>query len=234
MFQKSPEPLELVPLRTGPLQEFFVKIGSEEMFLRVIALWTDNTALGGAAPTFQLKAPGGIITSVNAGAGDVEIPGEGGRAATANCERLQGDVFLVTIANINEDVTNRNWQLRIKNNADQTLRFVWISADRERRTRQPWLVLPSSLSLAGSTPIHFIPVRNWGTAPVTIDDAPDTLIGGRGSPVTLVSRPVQVAPHGVDHIVVRCAPVAVPQELRHTFTSNDPDSTHATLPIRIS
>lgn len=238
------KPLPLTPGQTGPLFEFFVKVGAEEMFLRVIALWTDNTALEGAAPTFQLKAPGGIITSVNAGAGDVDLPGEGGLAGTADCQRLQGDIYLVTIADINEDVTGRKWQLRIRNNADQALNFVWVSSDKERDTRQPWMVLgdppdapglagPARLSLAGASRGEFFTVRNWGTAPLEIRDAVNEPIGGPQSPAILVSRPAQIAPHGVDHMVIRCEPVDVPAEFPHTFDSNDPEPTHKTLRIEV-
>lgn len=130
-----------------------------------------------------------------------------------------------------------------RNNADETLRFVCVSSHKERNTLQPWMTLgnrqndesgPARLSFVGPSLGQFITVRNWGTAPVTINDTPGTPIGGQQSPVILVSRPSEIAPHGVDHISFRCEQVDVQAEFPHTFDSNDKEPMHTALRIVVT
>ncbi len=237
-FTMPDEPLDLVPQQTGKLAVFSVGSGAESVFLRVIALWTDNTALeNGAAPTFQLQAPGGIITPVSVETENVELSGEGGTAGIVNCQRFDDEIYLVTVSDINEDVVgpSRNWRLRIRNNAAKALRFVWVSSDRERDTRQPWIVLgegpsvgPAEVLLSHPSPGEFFTVRNWGTESLEIRDPLNSPIGGPQSPVVLEHCPAQIAPHGVDHIVIRRGPTAVPSavHLSHTFQTNDEHPRH--------
>ncbi|MFG1953477.1 hypothetical protein [Micromonospora sp. NPDC048830] len=241
-FQMFPpdEPLALAPGKTGPLCAFFVPIQVERTFLRLIALWTDNAALEGAAPTIQIKANDGVITSVKADAGDVDIPTTDDVAGTANCRRLPGDVYLVTIANLPGRDTH--WQLRVRNNADRDLRFVWVSSHEEEATLQPWMAVGDQrdetgrrvVSLVGRRTDQFVAVRNLGTRPLEIRDMLDTPVGGQDSPVRLVSRPAVVAPHGVDHIVLRCEEIDAPLDLSHTFDANDEEPTHRTLRITVT
>ncbi|MGG7569212.1 hypothetical protein [Streptomyces sirii] len=173
------EPLTLVPGETGPLIEFDVPIEPVPMFLRFIALWTDNTPLEGAAPTFGIKLGEGLITPVAADDTEVGIPGpkEGG---TASCRRLPGDIYLLTVINHSESSTT--WKLRIKNRADQTLRFVWVNSNITDDTFQPWMALDDQLSITGRSPVSFAVVRNWGPGTLTIEDSPGTPVGGQDSP----------------------------------------------------
>lgn len=222
------EPLTLVPGETGPLIEFDVPIEPVPMFLRVIALWTDNTPLEGAAPTFGIKLGEGLITAVAADDTEVRIPGpkEGG---TASCRRLPGDRYLLTVINHSESRTT--WKLRIKNRADQTLRFVWVNSNITDDTFQPWMALDDQLSITGRSPVSFVVVRNQGTGSLTIEDSPGTPVGGQDSPVVLVHRPVEVATHGVDHLAFACGDVLSRRELEHTFKTNDDKADHTTLRI---
>jgi hypothetical protein len=227
MFPRD-EPLTLAPGGTGPLTEFDVPIEPVPMFLRFIALWTDNTPLKGAAPTFGIKMGEGLITTVAADGTEVGIPGPKG-GGTASCRRLPDDLYLLTVVNHSESDTT--WRLRIKNRADQTLRFVWVSSNVIDDTFQPWMALDGGLSITSRSPAGFVVVRNWGPGTLTIEDSPGTPVGGQDSPVVLLHRPMEIAPHGVDHLVFTCGEVASRRNLAHTFTTNDDKADHATLRV---
>ncbi|MEV5349979.1 hypothetical protein ACIG54_37080 [Streptomyces achromogenes] len=224
----SDEPLTLAPGQTGPLVDFEVPIEPVPMFLRFIALWTDNTPLNGAAPTFGIKLGEGLITTVAANDTEVVIPGpkEGG---TARCRRLNDDLYLLTVVNHTESRTS--WQLRIKNKADRTLRFVWVNSNVKDDTFQPWMAVDDQLTITSRSPVGFVVVRNWGTGTLTIDDSPGTPVGGQNSPVVLVHRPAEIAPHGVDHLAFSCGDVRSRMNLEHTFRTNDDKTAHTTLQI---
>lgn len=224
----SDKPLTLEPGETGPLVDFEVPIEPVPMFLRFIALWTDNTPLSGAPPTFGIKLGEGLITTVAADDTEVDIPGpkEGGKV---RCQRLEDDLYLLTVVNRTESRTT--WQLRIKNKADRTLRFVWVNSNVVDDTFQPWMALDGQLSILGRSLAGFVVVRNWGTGTLTIDDSPGTQVGGQDSPVVLVHRPAEIAPHGVDHLVFSCGDVLSRTNLQHTFRTNDDKAAHTTLQI---
>ncbi|MFJ5774575.1 hypothetical protein [Streptomyces sp. NPDC093094] len=222
------KPLTLMPGETGPLIKFDVPIEPVPMFLRFIALWTDNTPLGRDAPTFGIKLGEGLITTVAADGTEVGIPGpkEGG---TASCRRLPDDIYLLTVVNHSESSTT--WKLRIKNRADETLRFVWVNSNITDDTFQPWMALDDQLSIISGSPGGFAAVRNWGPGTLTIEDSPGTPVGGQESPVVLVHRPAEIAPHGVDHLAFTCGNVFNRMNLEHTFKTNDDKADHATLRI---
>ncbi|MCX4966923.1 hypothetical protein OHA98_19225 [Streptomyces sp. NBC_00654] len=224
----SDEPLTLAPGQTGPLVDFEVPIEPVPMFLRVIALWTDNTPLNGAAPTFGIKLGQGLITTVDADGTEVGIPGPKG-GGTASCQPLHDDIYLLTVVNHTESRTS--WQLRIKNKADRTLRFTWVNSNIKDDTFQPWMALEDQLSITGASPVGFVVVRNQGTGTLTIDDSPGTPVGGQDSPVVLVHRPAEIAPHGVDHLAFSCGEILSRRNLEHTFRTNDEKSAHTTLQI---
>jgi hypothetical protein len=230
------QPLALAPQQTAAEWTLFpVPLSFEEIFIRVIALWTGNTALLGAAPSFHLQAPEGIITPVSPGAGDIAVSGDGGTAGIANCRHLGDDIYLIKIREINEDNSGRPWKLRIKNNAHKELRFAWVVSDEEDDTRQPWIALtdgpsvrPPTMSLQHANAGDYFTVRNLGPGPLEIHDPPESPIGGEQSRIILESRPSQIAPHGVDHIVIHRdandPPLAVP--ISHVFSTNDTEPTH--------
>ncbi|WP_172652942.1 hypothetical protein [Rhodococcus opacus] len=230
-FFPNDKPLKLAPQQNGPLWDLTVPVGAEDKFLRVIALWTDNTALERAAPTvqLQLKAPGGILTTVTAGDGPVAVIGQNGIRGVAECTRLPRDVYLVAITEISEQNTGRNWVFRIKNNSDQSLRFVAVVANKAVDTVKPWLVLgedraaiPPSVSVEISieTEGEYLTVQNWGTGTASIFDELGP-IGDLQSPANLVHCPETVEIHGVDHMAIRAVSNASPTELIHSLDTND-------------
>lgn len=229
------EPLGVPGGRTGPLMELFIPAEANEMFLRVIALWRDNTPLVGAAPTFHLKSGReGEITEVNADGEEVLIPDDEGKtAAHATCRRLPADTYLLTLSDLADSAGP--WYLRIRNNDSETLRFTWVSATEEDDTLQPRMVLEPTgtdpgdgvLSLRSGETERVVRVSNCGTAPLIIDDEPGTTLGG--SPAVLSSRPARIAPHEVDHLTISCGEVSFYEEYEHVFYSNDPDPAHNTL-----
>ncbi len=238
VFQLFPatEPLPLVAGQTSDLFEFPVFAQAPQNFIRFIALWTDNTAPGSPAPTIQLKSGGGLIKSVPADVGDVELPNGAG---IASCQSQPADTYLLTLSEMSDD--SGPWSLRIKNNADKTLRFAWVSAPEEQNTLRPWLAVgdgvrdaagTSLLSLTVRSTDQFVPVHNWGTTSATLGDQVDMPIGGQDSPVVLAGRPDSIEPHGVDHISLRCEQLA-PHELEHVFESNDIDPAHTTVRLTI-
>jgi hypothetical protein len=85
------------------------------------------------------------------------------------------------------------------------------------------------LSLVSGEPERRITVRNWGTAPLRINDEPGSQLGSGGSPAILLSRPDQIATHDVDNLAVRCGEVSFRDDFEHVFDSNDSMAAHNTL-----
>jgi hypothetical protein len=141
--------------------------------------------------------------------------------------------------------------MRIKNNESETLYFVWVISKYEGETHQPWMRLfhdtratlgygllrfgpikPERVDVssafgnplaAGFTPVETeILVRNWGTAPLTIRDAPGPFgPSGRDIGVTLVRRPDEPAPHGCRSSILRNSSAIAAHGFTHTLDCND-------------
>ncbi|MGG7569213.1 hypothetical protein [Streptomyces sirii] len=242
VFQLLPErePIEIRGGATGPLVPFVVPLEATEMFIRVIALWRDNRPLVGRAPTFELKSGrDGQLTAVDAGTGKVEIREiKGDIAALTEVQRLPLDSYLITLSGLEENPGP--WHLRITNNDAETLRFAWVSSYREEETFQPWMALERAttsqdglLALHGENPETVITVRNWGTAPLIINDPPGTRLGSEQSPVVLRRRPASIAPHDTDELVVECGQVCFADRFSHTFDTNDMNRARTTLSFEV-
>lgn len=240
MFQQFPTqlPLELQHNQSSSLFEFDVPIEFEEVFLRVIALWRDDDVLGGNAPTFELRPRRGLITALSADQDNIEIrSNDGATLGIARCQRLPDDIYLLGVSEIAEG--SRPWQLRITNNDPETLRFVWFSSRSETNTLQPWMNIENLESPGMGTVLGIresvtkqMIVRNWGTAPLVLEDEAGRPLGGEGSPAILVARPQEVPPHGRDTITIGCGRVeATRTKIQHSFTCNDTVPEHTTLII---
>jgi hypothetical protein len=241
VFQTLPSsgPLLLARQETSPLFEFFVPNEAEKVFIRMIALFRDNEPLGGEAPTFQIRAGSGMITSVGPDSGEVSVPhpsGVGNSVGKLRCQREPKDIYLITISDIVEN--SGPWKLRIRNNDAEPLRFVGFNSHRERDTLQPWMRLGnpntsfiSYLEFQAKRSIRTIEVRNWGTAPLTFADEPGP-IGGRDSDFILKSRPARVDPHQVDGITIE-AQSDTRTDFTHQFSCNDTIEGHANLSLAI-
>lgn len=225
------EPLALAGGQTSELFEFSVPAEPAPRFLRIIALWRDNTPFEGAAPTFQIKMAQGEIRSVPVDGDPVLIPGLPG-GGQASCQSQGRDIYVLEVVNHTEqDLT---WKLRITNNTNVTLRFVWVHAETALKTKAPWMVIDGDLSIASRSLGSFVTVRNWGTETLRIHDIDKTPIGPPDSPVVLASRPSKLPPHGVDHFAFTCGEVSSPKAFAHTFTANDDNLDHTTLRVAIT
>jgi len=135
-------PVEIGGEQTGRLFDLIMSPGESAMYLRFIALFRDNRPLRGEAPTFQIQAPGGFFASVGPTSGRVEILGvQDNVVASVTCTRDSNDVFLLAISDIAEN-SGRTWQMRIRNNDPESLRFLGFASNIADETLQPWLVLP--------------------------------------------------------------------------------------------
>ncbi|KJS52892.1 hypothetical protein VM98_28550 [Streptomyces rubellomurinus subsp. indigoferus] len=228
---------DLVPIEIG------------ETYLRVIALWRDNQALGGKAPTVEVRSGQGGLTPLTVtplGEGTTAVPvigTDGVVAAQGTCVRGNDDVYLVHLFAIAE--TNGPWQLRLTNNDPQTLHFVAISSTDPDQTLQPWMVwgaTPGNFTAAGDPnelhvflpglfTTHAVTVRNLGTAPLVFDEKAGESIGGPDSPAVMAALPARtdpdhhplIAPHGVDQIVfgVHHNGADADTTVTHTVQAND-------------
>jgi hypothetical protein len=240
-FRAIPEsgPITLAAQQTSPLFELFVPDEAEQMFLRAVALSRDNDPLGGDAPTFQIRAARGVLVSVGPDSGVVTIPDNAGNAVgSVRCQRLPDDVFLLTISDVVEN--SGPWVFRIKNNDPETLRFLAFSSHHEAATRQPWTVLGDPNAAFGRAVLRFsgdqsasIPVRNWGTAPLVIDEALGTPLGAADSPVFLTARPDNVPLHGLAELTTETRGVGASRQLDHVLLCNDTIEANRRLALRV-
>jgi hypothetical protein len=236
---RDSDPLPLAGQETSPLFEFFVPDEGGDFFIRVIALFRDEEPLGGEAPTFQIRAGRGVLTSIGPDSEEVSIPGgDGNPVGSLRCQREPNDIFLITIADIVEN--SGDWKLRIRNNDPESLRFFGFSAPRERDTRQPWMRLGDPETEFISTHLEFfgsdtqaIEVRNWGTESLTFDEAAGP-IGDPDFGLRLESLPTSpLDPHQVGLITFETAQVARSATLTHKLSCNDMIERHSTLSLEV-
>ncbi|GHF60653.1 hypothetical protein [Streptomyces thermodiastaticus] len=237
------------PFRTARLTEnemsspieFVVLLGAQQTFLRTIAHFEPGVVLGGAPPTFFIKAGLGDPTPVEEGAEPVDIPGSSGTpVATAECHRTAEDIdtYLVTI---HHGAPSGPWLLQIRNNDPEALEFAGFISHDEDETRQPWAEFAQQRRLEGSETesFHSIPVRNVGTERLTIADLTGSQLGGESSPCIIHARPESIDPHDVGGITVLCDPLRPgrsehSRRFTHTFDTNDVDLAHARVVFEVA
>jgi len=232
-------PLPIAGQQTSQLFDINMPAGEETFFLSFIALFRDNEPLGGEAPTFQIRAGRGVITSVGPNSAGVDIPdGDESVVGTVTCKRLPNDVFLLTISEIVEN--SGPWRIRIRNNDSESLRFLGFSSTQAENTLQPWLVVggpgerragESFFRLAEGS--QSIEIRNLGTAPLDLFEDPGPL--GEDPSVILTEKPTRVELHGKDKLTFKCDDRAIGRIL-HFLRCNDmiKDHTQVDLLVTIS
>ncbi len=235
-------PMPVPPGKKSPFFPFSPD-GERLMFLRAVALWTDNTPLPGAEPVFQLRAPGGIFTDVKPDGKPVDITGD--MTGKATCVAEGKGIFLVSVSITSLFAPASPWHIRIENTADRELRFVTVSSTNEPATRQPWIVIgdpprgiapTSAAEMTFNQPSdgEFLKVSNWGTGELTLlHDVGETLGDAVDSPLVLAHRPKVVAPHGVDHMIIRCTEVGFDGEIAFRFASTDERPDHGLIKIHV-
>ena len=256
----SDSPLELASGQFSDVLPFTDSVPAEadQAYIRIIALFRDNEALGGEAPTIEIRAGEGsltplVVTPQGSDTTAVTMVGTNGVAAgTATCERENNDVYFIQISDIAKG--NGPWQLRIKNNDPQTLHFVSISSTNAAETRQPWMIwgatrnsfttsgnpddLNFTLQALHST--HSVTVRNLGTRPLRFAETAGIPIGAPDSPAEIQRLPSsndnnpQIDIHGVDDIVFGIHQNGADSTvtITHTMRADDPRHT-ANLTITV-
>uniref|UniRef100_UPI001F16F233 hypothetical protein n=1 Tax=Streptomyces sp. NRRL S-475 TaxID=1463910 RepID=UPI001F16F233 len=181
----------------------------------------------------------GETTAVDEGTDPVDIPGSGGvTVATAACHRTTEDIdtYLVTI---NHSAPSGPWQIQIKNNEPEVLKFVGFISHAEEETLQPWAGF-SAPRLQGQEAgsIHGISVHNTGTKPLAIKDLIGSKFGGSEAPCLIKARPNLIAPHDSESITVKCDPLVggrheVSRKFVHTFSTNDPNPANSRIRFEV-
>jgi hypothetical protein len=233
-------PVTLATGQTSALFPFEVAVEAQVMSLRFVALFRDAAPLGGEAPTFQLAAGHGVLVSVDPSSGKATLANRDGDAVgSVSCQRLPRDIFLLTITEIAEN--SGPWQLRIRNNDPETLRFLGFSSQHEDETPQPWMVLdePNAafagavLRFVGDQPAREIMVRNWGTGPLLFRDTAGTPLGGEDSPIVLASRPDRLEPHETGLLTTAASEVRATRVLTHFLLCNDTITAHREMRLEL-
>jgi hypothetical protein len=249
---------QVVELTFGQFSDAFefsssVPVEVNDTYVRIIALWRDNQALGGEAPTIEILSGAGGFTPLNVTPHGTEtkipIIGTGAVVAgMASCQREDHDIYFVHISDLAEG--NGPWHLRIKNNDPQTLHFVAVSSTDPDQTLQPWMVWgatpgsfttvtnPDDLNFAlpQRTSTHSVTVRNLGTEALTFAEQAGVSIGPpTDSPAVIITMPSQIDPHGVAAIVFGVHTLGADAEVTvsHTMATNDQRHT-AILSIHVS
>ncbi|MFE5657699.1 hypothetical protein ACFQ9H_16140 [Streptomyces sp. NPDC056517] len=197
------------------------------MFLRLIALGPGCEPHGGAAPTIELRAGKGALTTVPPATEDEPPPPItdefGTLVGTATWTRELRDVFLVRLE-IN-DLNERMWRVQITNTISRELGFVWVTSDLDEDTLQPRLSMERShgrSALAGNPMADIVVgVANVGTGVLHFITPAGTDMGGG---FLLDERPDSIPPNDCGRLVIKVEPIpSVP------FNAPDPPAIDFTL-----
>ncbi|MFF7231799.1 hypothetical protein [Streptomyces sioyaensis] len=194
---------------SGPVP-FYVPPTADTMFLRLIAVGPGFQSLGGKAPTIELRANDGELTTV---ARDSEpksiIRDENGVVfGTAGFTRELNDVFLMRLG---VEEKGSRWKTRITNNDPEELGFVWMTASQEEATLHSRI----SLSQRGfrtadfsedAVPSVTVTVANIGPAALRFSDPSGTDIGGG---FTLEEVPDPIEPNSTGELKITAEVLAL-------------------------
>ncbi|MFD3659954.1 hypothetical protein ACFWVF_05010 [Streptomyces sp. NPDC058659] len=245
VFQMFPEegPLRLAagPPPSAPVA-FKVGAAKTGVFLCVIASGRNCEPPGEADPTIELRVGVGKFATVPRNPETVTIQDDSLTPVGTACWTPEPrDMFLVRL-----DITKPSalpWHVRLTNNADKELSFVWVVSDLEEDTHQPRLLMPRShtrLQVQGVPPDDIVVnVANVGTGDLIIDTAAGADLGDG---FLLDEVTPTVPPNGCGHLTIKVPPIEfIPFDAGHThrftdFTleANTRDEEERTLHLSVS
>ncbi|GAB3968866.1 hypothetical protein [Plantactinospora veratri] len=191
------------------------------MYIRVKRL---GPQLAFGPPTFVLQSGAGPASEVAQHPGLSHIRADASPdspdVATARFAQQPNDVYLLKVF---VTVPGRAWRLRVVNNDAADREFVWVVADNEPESLQPWLDAPQSVRLSaacGATVQTRVGVHNRGTGPLALE------LGGTepGSPFTASPLVPTIAPGGGDDVLIQLSAPTTPGEIQDVYIVQSSDT----------
>jgi hypothetical protein len=217
-------PLDVPPGGAGTTTTFTQERRSSganpQMYIRVAILGSAT------APTLKLQAGGGDpVTAVSGTTTSIfDAPGDTGNYV-ADCllSPQPNGVYLINV--FLYLTTASTWKLTIVNNDVVNRGFVFVVADSDANSQQPWIEMETAIhfdALITETGNQALRIFNYGTGPLTISTSSPT---GPGAASFTFAPPggASVNPNSSLDIPVTLVSVATPQALSATLdvASND-------------
>ncbi|MBF9130112.1 hypothetical protein I0C86_14260 [Plantactinospora sp. S1510] len=196
------------------------------MYIRVKRLREGPTS---GPPTFLLQAGAGPTVEVtrhpNVSHIRADTSPDSPDVATARFAQEPNDVYLLKVF---VEVPGQSWRLRVVNNDAEDREFIWVVADQEPESRQPWLDTPHSVRLSatcGTTVRTIVTVRNRGTGPLALT------VGGTGTESHFTATPLvpTVVPGDDGEVMIQFVAPNTPGEIQDEYVvvSSDAGATDA-------
>jgi hypothetical protein len=207
-----------------PIKEL-VDVASGFMFIRVLKLRVDDTAVVSPDPTIRLMADSGDPVDIPAntvGAIFNRPGGSGTEVADVRLLNTEGDVYGVRVKILHP---GSSWRIQIVNRDPTSAHgFVWVVADSDAEAHQPWIDIAATLNFGaepGQVVTKVLRIDNRGTAPLEIRD-PDGDDLGAGFVLEAV-RPNPIHPNSTADAQITFTGPDIPgtSATRYTVVSND-------------
>jgi hypothetical protein len=219
-------PLPVAAGTAGPLVAFTERTGLDPatgrlvMYLRVVQIDGDPAA---PPPGLGLAAGAGPASDV----GTASTPVADGPGAPVALATRTDEADALTLVEVEVLQPGRPWQLQIVNRDSQHHRYVWVVADTDDGTRQPWLDLPTAavaleVTVGETSPPQDLPVANHGPGPLRLDEPDGTDLGAGFSLLSVTPRPIGANRTGTARVVFAVPAQPGQPATDHTFASNDP------------
>ncbi|GLZ48193.1 hypothetical protein Acsp06_43780 [Actinomycetospora sp. NBRC 106375] len=171
--------------------------------VRIVAAREPGERADPPQPGVVLQAGSGTPTEVGAFPLATPIPDGSGFPVGSASTRPEANGMQLVVINLEQ--TGATWGLQLRNDDDRRRRFTWTVAGTDEDARAPWIDLPRELRFSshlapGMTVEEDLPVANLGSAPLTIEDPPDRLVGQWFS---VVATPGVLGPNSEGSIRIR-------------------------------
>jgi hypothetical protein len=198
--------------------------GRTIMVVRVVQVADDGA---GAPPSIRLQVDAGAMTAVAATPTPLPAqPGGGPAAALATLGAVTDDIHVVEIELVRPGHT---WHIQIANIDTSDHRYTWVVGSTHAATYQPWLNVPLPTlefdALAGeTTAAQDLPLANYGSGPLTVDDPDGADLGSGFRLVTISQRTLSGNRRGSASIAFTASNNPGSLSTTHTFASSDTDA----------
>ncbi|GGT11715.1 SMP-30/gluconolactonase/LRE family protein [Nonomuraea spiralis] len=204
--------------------------GRRDMWIRIVKVGAGCGPSGPPHPAVRLKADTGDVVEVPISPTPVVLlngPQGSPPAANANMAAEADDVYLVRVTVLRQIL---KWRLQLVNNDAAARDFVWVVADHNAESRQPWIDLPTTLDFevdVGQEARRSLQVVNRGTGTLTMGDG-EGFQPGPGFVLSAV--PKSIGPNACANLDVTFTGVPGPATVHAVYDATSNDTKAKTTP----